>query len=262
MSSLPKAVSASQPAFTLLRLFSRRWLLATLLVLLAAAGMVRLGLWQLDRLAQRRAFNARVLAQVSQPVLELQGTALEANLTAMEYRAVVVRGVYDFAHQVALRNQVWGNQPGVRLLTPLHIAGSQRSVLVDRGWVPLQDYTHLDWSAYDEPGEVEVHGVIRASQSKPDFGHRADPTPAPGQEPLRLWFFANVEAIAAQMPYPLLPVYIQQAPDPTHNGLPYRSLPQLDLSEGPHQSYAIQWFAFAAVLLLGYPLFVQRRESR
>jgi len=262
MPALPKAVPVPRPGFTPLRLFSRRWILATLLVLLAAAVMVRLGVWQLARLEQRRAFNARVLAQINQPPLILQGEALDMDLPAMEYRAVVVRGTYDFAHQVALRNQVWDNQPGVRLLTPLHIEGSQRYVLVDRGWVPMVDSTVLDWSPYDEPGVVEVQGVIRAGRSKPDFGHRADPVPAPGQAPLRLWFFANVEAMAAQMPYPLLPVYIQQAPEANHSGLPYRSLPQLDLSEGPHQSYAIQWFSFAVVLLLGYPLFVYRQERR
>ncbi len=262
MSSWPEVSAVPQTTFILLRLFSRRWLLATLLVLLAAGVMARLGVWQLDRLAQRRAFNARLLAQINQPALTLQGTALDLDLAAMEYRAVIVRGVYDFSHQVALRNQVWGNQPGVRLLTPLRIEGSQRYVLVDRGWVPLQGYTDLDWTAYDEPGLVEVRGVIRASQSKPDFGRRSDPTPAPGQAPLRLWFFANVEAIAAQMPYPLLPIYIQQADEPTHTTLPYRSLPQLDLSEGPHLSYAIQWFTFSVMLLLGYPLYVYKRERR
>jgi surfeit locus 1 family protein len=84
--------------------------------------------------------------------------------------------------------------------------------------------------------------------------------PAPGEGPLTLWYFANVERIAAQLPYKLLPVYVQQGPDPAWTAMPYRSLPELDLTEGPHQSYALQWFSFATLLVIGYPFFVRTRE--
>jgi surfeit locus 1 family protein len=125
-----------------LRPFSRRWLLATLLVAAAMAVMVRLGIWQLDRLEQRREFNARVLAQINQPALVLKGPALQADLASMEYRPVVVEGEYDFSQQVALRNQVWENQAGVHLLTPLRIAGTEQSVLVNRGGPGARFYEH------------------------------------------------------------------------------------------------------------------------
>jgi len=241
--------------------FSRRWILATLLVIAAAAVMIRLGTWQLDRLAKRRLFNARVQAQVNQPALELTGAALSADLAGMEYRPVVVRGEYDFSHQVALRNQVKGNQPGVSLITPLKIEGTDTYVLVVRGWVPGTDPAPDGWRLYDQPGSVTVNGILRASQSKPDWGRRADTLPGPGDPPLLLWFFANVQAISAQVTYPLLPVYVQQAPDPSQAGLPAPSLPELDLTEGPHMSYALQWFSFAAILLIGYPLLIHKRET-
>jgi surfeit locus 1 family protein len=63
-----------------------------------------------------------------------------------------------------------------------------------------------------------------------------------------------------QLPYPILPVYIQQSPDPAWTGLPYRSEPDLDLTEGPHLGYAIQWFTFATILFVGYPFFIHRDE--
>jgi surfeit locus 1 family protein len=231
------------------------------LVIAAAAVMVRLGIWQLDRLAQRRLFNARVQAQVNQPALELTGAALFADLAGMEYRPVVVHGEYDFSHQVALRNQVNGNQPGVSLLTPLRIEGSDTYVLVERGWVPGTNPAPDEWRPYDQPGRVTVSGVLRASQSKPDWGRRADPIPGPGDPPLLLWFFANVQAINTQLPYPSLSVYVQQAPGPSQAGLPAPGLPELDLSEGSHMSYALQWFSFGAILLFGYPFFIHKREN-
>jgi surfeit locus 1 family protein len=256
-SDIPRqAEEADRPRPLVLRVFSRRWILSTLLVLAAMAVMVRLGIWQLDRLEKRRLFNARVLAQVNQPPLVLTGQALDADLASKEYRTVIVEGEYDHSQEVALRNQAWNDQIGVHLLTPLKIAGSERAVLVDRGWVPVQDFNNHDWSQYREPGIVRVTGVLRASSSTPDFGKRADP---PGR--LDVWNFANVKRIAEQVSYPLLPVYIQQAPDPSWSGLPHRAQPELDLTEGPHLGYAFQWFTFAAILGLGYPFFIRRQEK-
>lgn len=242
-------------------IFSRRWILTTILVMAAMGVMVRLGIWQLDRLEKRRVFNARVQAQIQQPPLELAGETPETDLTKMEYREVLVTGEYDHSQEIAIRNQHWGNQWGVHLVTPLLIAGTEQAVLVDRGWIPAEDFQSGNWSQFAEPGPVEVHGVIRYSQAKADYGNRSDPTPAPGEGPLKAWNFVNIERISEQIPYPLLPVYVQQTPDPAWTKLPYRDQPELKLTEGPHQGYAIQWFTFAALLGIGYPFFIRRQEK-
>ena len=244
------------------RMFSRKWILATLLVLAGTAVLARLGIWQLDRLAQRRAFNARVMAQVNQPVLVLDGSALALDLYNMEYRQAVVRGVFDFEHEVALRNQVDDGRYGLHLFTPLIIEGSDQAVMVDRGWVPLEgseDGLPADaWAAYAEPGLVEFRGVLRRPQSRGDFGFISDP---PGE--LRIWNMSNLARMAEQVPYALVTTaYVQAAsPQPAApDGLPARSQPELELSEGSHFSYALQWFAFATLLFFGYPFFVLREE--
>ena len=248
------------------RMLSLQWLVTTLLVIAAVGVMARLGIWQLDRLEQRRAFNARVQAQLDQPRLVLDSAVLASGdlakqLPGMEYRSVSVTGVYDHAHQVALRNQAWNGRLGVHLLTPLYIQDCDQVVLVDRGWVPYEDFTAGLLAKYDEPGVVHVEGVIRASNTRPVFGGRADPTPAPGIR-LEAFYLANVDLIAQQLPYPLLPVYIQQSPDPAWEEPPQRSAPDLELTEGPHLGYAVQWFTFAAILAFGYPFFVRREIMR
>jgi surfeit locus 1 family protein len=83
----------------------------------------------------------------------------------------------------------------------------------------------------------------------------------PGQKGLDQWIYLNVGRIAQQLPYPVLPVYVQQSPDPNRSGPPVQQTVQLDLSEGPHLGYALQWFAFAIILLVGYPFFVRRQET-
>jgi surfeit locus 1 family protein len=180
-------------------------------------------------------------------------------LSGMEYRSVVVSGEYDLADQVMLRNQVWQDQPGVHLLTPLKIEGTNEAVLVDRGWVPFADAESGHLSQYDEKGKVTVHGVIRQSQSGPDFRGLPDPTLAPGQKRLAAFNLVNLDRINQQVNLVMLPVYIQQAPDPAWTAMPYRSQPVLDLSEGPHLGYALQWFTFALILGGGYPFYIRRQ---
>ena len=241
-------------------LFSRRWWKTTILAILAIGAMVRLGIWQLDRLEQRRLFNARVQEQLDQPMLELKADALGADLEAMEYREAHVTGEYEHSFEVALRNQAHNNQFGVHLITPLRIAGSDQAVLIDRGWIPYEDYESGQWAEFAESGQVEVRGRIRVSQTRPTIGFRSDPTPAPGEGPLRTWNMLNVSRIAEMVPYSLLPVYIQQAPDSAWTAMPYRSLPEIELTEGSHLGYAVQWFTFALILGIGYPVYVYRQQ--
>lgn len=242
-------------------LFSRRWLLTTLLVVVGAGVCVRLGIWQLDRLKQRRAFNAHVLAMRAMAPVQLPAQAGSEDLPDMEYRTAVATGTYDFAHQVGIRNQSYNDQYGLHLLTPLVMSNGE-AILVDRGWIPADPNGSAgDWTPYDSPaGETTVHGILRQSQTTPGFGGVADPTLTPGQKGLNLWIFVNVGRIAQQAPYPLVPVYLQQDPIPGRADPPIPYQAELDLSEGPHQGYAIQWFGFAALLLGGYPFFIRRQE--
>ena len=246
---------------TFLKIFSRRWILTTLLVVAGAAVCARLGIWQLDRLKQRRAFNAHVYAVRAEPALDLPAGAGNEDLEDMEYRAAQATGRYDFGHQVAIRNQYNGDQYGFHLITPLLMFDGE-AVLVDRGWIPAEGNTNpANWHKYDSMEQPTVHGIIRVSQSTPGFGGIADPTLTQGQKSMDLWIYVNIPRISQQMPYPILPVYIQLDPDPSRTNPPIPFQPELDLSEGPHQGYAIQWFSFAALLLTGYPFYVRKQEN-
>jgi surfeit locus 1 family protein len=242
----------------LLKMFQPKWLLATLLVFAGTALCVRLGIWQLDRLQQRRAFNAQYEAARSAPALDLNQQQPQ-DVTSMEWRAVHVTGEYDFANQVALRNQYNGNQYGYHLLTPLQF--DEKAVLVDRGWIPAEGNANpADWHKYDEPGTVDIVGQIRLGQTKPAFGGVADALPKNGQR-LAIWNNADVAHIAAQMPYPILPVYIQPAVDAADTQPPIPFQPEVEISEGPHMGYAMQWFTFATILFVGYPFFLRKQEK-
>jgi surfeit locus 1 family protein len=154
----------------------------------------------------------------------------------------------------------------VHLVTPLLIEGSERAVLVDRGWIPQEDAEPDRWRKYDRAGEVTVDGVAYPGQSRPEgYLVPTDPTPAPGQSRLDTWFRVDIERIQAQVPYPLLPIYIEQSPDPEASGLePPRQEDNLNptLDEGPHLGYAFQWFTFALILVITYAAFIRQELKR
>ena len=242
----------------LLKMFQRRWILTTLLVLAGTALCIRLGIWQLDRLAQRRVFNHQVESMQAESMLDLNQAGAD-EIDTMEWRSVEVNGTYDFANQVALRNQYYLNQYGYHLMTPLRFKGT--AVLVDRGWIPADgNSTPADWRKYDEPGEVHIVGQIRLGQTKPAFGGVADALPANGAK-LDVWNNADIAHISKQMPYPILDIYVQPTvnQDDTEPPIPYQ--PELDLTEGPHAGYAGQWFIFASILFFGYPFFLRKQEA-
>jgi len=239
-------------------IISRQWLLATLLVLAGGALCIRLGIWQLDRLEQRRAFNAHVESVWMMEPLILNGHSVE-NLTLMEYRTVSISGSYDFENQVALRNRHFKNEYGYHLLTPL-LLDDGIAVLVDRGWVPAEgNDSPVDWRKYDQSGQISLQGQIRLGQTKPDLGGVPDPALAQGQDKLNFWNLVNLERIRQQMPYPLLTIYIQPDVDLEDAKPPIPYQPEIELNEGSHQGYALQWFTYASILLLGYPFYVRHQ---
>jgi surfeit locus 1 family protein len=136
----------------------------------------------------------------------------------------------------------------------------------------MEDGQPASRASYQQSGPVTVRGILRLPHV-PRFAGVPDPTLAPGETRLDAWNAIHLERIRDQVPYPLLPVYIQaagagvevaaapgadaQSADAAR--YPIGGVDQPDLSEGPHLGYAFQWFIFAALLGGGYPYFVRKQ---
>jgi surfeit locus 1 family protein len=239
----------------LLKMFSRTWILTTLLMIAGSALCVRLGIWQLDRLAQRRVHNNQVVTMRALPLLDLN-QEVPKDIAKMEWRAIQVTGEYDLANQFALRNQTHGNEYGYHLIAPLRFPGG--AILVDRGFIPAEgNDSPANWSRYDERGAVTLKGQIRLGDDV-EIGGNPEARSG-GQDQLRFWNSISVEGIAAQLSYPVLPVFIQPDMDEADVTPPIPYQPEVDLTEGSHFGYALQWFSFAAILFFGYPFYLRKQ---
>lgn len=203
----------------------RRDVTLALAAVVVAALCIGAGVWQLNRLAQRRARNAALAVRLALPPLELRAGV---SADSARQRRVVAAGVYDFSRERTWPGRSVDGTPGVALITPLRLADGVE-VLVDRGWVPSPDAFHVEHAAYREPDSVTIEGVAFV----PPRG-RGDVDPAG-----------------------FLPFVVQVETPVASGGLP-RRWPRRALDNGPHLSYAIQWFSFAVIALVGTAVLIRK----
>jgi surfeit locus 1 family protein len=238
-----------------MKLRARDWGFVALIIAVAVVTF-RLGFWQLSRYSERKTRNEEIVERLDKPPLDLN--VVEKPPEELEYRRVRVEGEFDSEHEILLKNRARQGQPGFHLITPLLIS-QDRAVLVDRGWIPLVDGEKSERGVYQETNHVLIEGIARLSQSEPSWGFLADPVPEVGDSPLETWRLLYIEGIQGQIPYPLLPIYIAQTNNPASEGpIPE---PEIDLSEGSHLGYAIQWFSFTAVAVIGGYYWLRRKQD-
>ena len=224
-------------------------LLGHVVVGLLAIVMVGLGFWQLDRLDQRKAHNQRVLARADAPPLPARQLA-GADAEDVEYRRVTARGRYLIDEEVLLRFRSRNGLPGYHVLTPFALDGGDGVVLVNRGWVPRQ--LGESWpvrSAAPPTGEVSITGRARTPE-----GGELNPSTHDGVIRVSR---ADPEALGRRLDLDLPPAYVELLGSQDTDRFPI-PVPAPTLSEGPHLSYALQWFAFAAIGVVGWTLRVRR----
>jgi surfeit locus 1 family protein len=220
------------------------------LLFLAAAGFARLGIWQLSRLRERRAANVAALAARAAAPVPL-GPDTRGTESLAGHR-VTARGRYDEDRDIVLRGNVLEGVPGVRVVTPLLLAPGGPAVLVDRGFLPAPDAVTVDLDRITEPGERTVQGL-----ALPIGSGRGEPVTHEGRT---TWRQLDLSALGRRLPYGVLPVYIQQTPDSQLPRFPRRIAPA-PIDDGPHLSYAIQWFLFAT-LAVGFAVLVVGRGTQ
>ena len=199
---------------------------------------MRLGLWQIDRHEQRKASNAVIAARSEHEMLALRSADLP---DSMEYRMVRAVGVFDRSREIVELGRAMNGVPAVYVATPL-VTREGFAVLVERGWAPSASARAVDLAALREPDTSRVEGMllrldggsVPSGTGWPLYVRRADPA-----------------VLQPLFPYPLAPFVLRRTilPPGAPAGLGLAPLPQL--TAGPHLSYAVQWFAFATIAVIG-----------
>lgn len=253
--------------------FLRRplWMLSHVLVALAVLAMIGLGFWQRARWqevqAQSDLYQSRIDA-AAVPLDEALGPDfddVDDFTDENRYRRVVLRGRYATEDEVGIRNRSQGGAPGAWVLTPL-VTDDGRAVPVVRGWIPLAVAEGGPPFEGAEPpdGQVTVTGILQPSQERGTFGGK-DPETGRLEDMARV----DVTRFAAQVDADVVPVWVQlDAQDPPQvagtqgaSALPIPVAVELR-SPWTNISYMVQWWIFALIAAVGYPLVLRRLARR
>jgi len=223
-------------------IFGRRRIVVLVATLIGIAITARLGIWQLDRAAQKRALQHELDSRATLPELPASQLAHdEAEAQAQHYRRVRLQGTWLDRFTVFLDNRQMDGRPGFFVVTPLRVDGQKQAVLVQRGWVPrdASDRTRLP-PLPTRSGEVSVAGHIAPPPA------RLYEFSAAASGPIRQNL--DLAAYSLETGLPLAPLSVVQddsgGPD---DGL-LRRWPRPAVDVHKHYGYAFQWFALCALM--------------
>lgn len=229
-------------------------MIGTIATLALIPLFIHLGQWQ---------FNKAMMKQGLQQQYDLNARQHDAvlpdefeNLEALRYKNILVRGEYLTQYQILLDNQVEGEVAGYHVITPLSLAGQNRVVLIDRGWIAALP-NHTDLPAVETPaGEQAVRGQIWVPSQK---FFSLQPESKISNRWHTLWQNMDMESYAKVAPFEVVPVVLRMSPD--NAGGFIRNWVRPDDRIETHLSYAYQWFGFAFAAAAIY-LFVSFRRGK
>ena len=190
-------------------------------------AFIALGQWQSHRADEKRAIRA--LLDDTRLTADLPAAPIDAK--ALAWKRVAVRGEFVAERTVFLANKLRHGQPGYEVVTPLRLAGSEWHVLVARGWTGKTDGMRTPG------GLVRVEGI--ALEHLPRVLQAGAEAKGAVRQNL------DLAAFAAESGLRLQPIVIEQH-SPLDDGLA-REWPRPDLGIEKHESYAVQWYALAAL---------------
>ncbi|MDD2879590.1 MAG: SURF1 family protein [Rhodoferax sp.] len=229
-------------------------LIPTLAMLLGMALFIYLGAWQTgkgDRLEAELAQHA-LRGQLGPTVVT--GQMLDAQ--AAQDAPLLVTGTFEAQHQIFLDNRQENGQPGVHVITPLHIDGSDTRILVNRGWIGWSQGRSVLPVVPTPLGRVQVVGLGVVPSTKKFFLMPDHP-----DAQTKLWTRVDMPRFASMIGHPLQPVVLEQTGGDVSDTLVRHWGPPED-RVGKHRGYAFQWFGMAAALLLFYLVASFRKGER
>lgn len=223
-----------------------RWIALAVFLILLAVLFANLGEWQLARLEETRRQNQAVIDNQDKPVVDHSSVMGVPVTDTEQWQRVRLVGSYTgVQYRVKYRNH---DGPGIEVLAILETT-SGNTVLVDRGFIPKQQGKPDTEVLPPVPeGEVEVIGYLRRDERAKDNAI----TPRDFQ--VR---FISSDAIGTSLGTDLLPGYVSLIESTPSNGETLLPITPPAPSEGNHFSYALQWYAFGAIALIGIVVLIR-----
>lgn len=222
---------------------------ATLAALLAVPLLASLGLWQLDRAAQKEALQRAFMDRsTGEPVDINRAGTPRIDAEYMQFRRARVRGQFLPGATILLDNQVHAGDPGYDAYTPFRLQDEEAVVLVNRGWVAAGTDRRVAPAIETPTDIIELTGLAKPPAVPPlMLGDTPPERLVPGI--LRVQRI-DLPTIAAMNHWALLPYELRLEPGSTAGFT--RDWPVPGSGRERHLGYAFQWFAMAVTVIVLY----------
>ena len=232
------------------------WVLAAVLIIaFSYFAISTLAPWQLGKNERLEERNEHIVEAFEHDPVPLASriTPDGALSHGAEWSRVTATGQYVPESEVYLRLRSVDRTPAFQVLTPFKLDDG-REILINRGWVPADDFTRLPAIAPPPTGEVTVTGMLLDNEGV----HPTEPNTIDGHQ---MVYSVSPPQIADLTGTDLMAPYIQLLGD-SPGVLSPIPLPQLET--GDHLSYGLQWIAFGILAPAGLVYFIltETRERR
>ena len=205
--------------------------------------LVSLGNWQLSRSREKAALLAQQEQSLRAPSIQLDLDRVD-DIENLRYRTVEIKGRFDSRHQFLIDNQIRHGQPGYFVMTPLIPENSSRAVLVNRGWVALND----DRSVLPDVTLQEDQAVIEGRINKfPAIGLKLSGAEIPTDSWPAVVQVVDSRVLSEKLGYPLVTFQIELDKD-SGEGYLREWMIATTIPPEKHVAYALQWFGLALAL--------------
>ncbi len=202
-----------------------------------------LGRWQLNRAEQKTLYLQQLEVAGRAEAIDLNQIQ-HRKLQFLEYKTVSISGQYDEAHQILIDNQVKNGNPGYFIMTPFHLDGTNKSVLVNRGWLPMdRNRSNLPDVTIDKLSVI-VKGRVNHF---PSVGLKLEGADIPTSSWPAVVQVVNIGILSKRLGYSLLDFQVElDAAMADGYDRDWQSISIIPPEK--HVAYAVQWFGLALTL--------------
>jgi surfeit locus 1 family protein len=219
----------------------QNWKLA-LLAILFMGIFTSLGVWQLSRATEKKILLKSFIERSQEAALPAQTIAHAGD---WRFHRVELSGRFDNAHSVLLDNKTYNGKIGYEVYTPFKAEGLNSSILVDRGFIPMGPSRKELPALLTITDKIIINGMLNTPPSYVALGEMQDSPTL--HWPLRVEYI-NPNELTGLLQYPLYPYVLQINPSaPAAYEVKWQIV---SMQPEKHMGYALQWFAFAATLLI------------
>jgi len=215
----------------------------TIAYLILVSGLLTLGFWQLGRSVEKEKFLQVQSERLASESLSITSTT-DDNLDPIRYKSASIQGRYDSDRQILIDNQMNGGKVGYFVLTPFILASSNKAILVNRGWVPLNKDRRVLPDVTFKSGESLIKGRINGF---PSVGLKLTGAEIPSNTWPAVVQVVDNQVLAKILGYQLFQFQLELDKDQA-NGFVRDWQINLLMTPERHIAYAVQWFGLALTL--------------